>query len=440
MAVVPLALRGDPLDVFRSIAGEPGAVYLEVPDPRRPLVVLACHPTDELRVPDDHPNPIAAVAAAVEAVPLGDPALPPLLRAGMIGFLAYEAGRPVAPRARRLASPLPAALVRRYDPLVVFDRPRGHWDLVWQGSPRSVAWLERLGRQAPPPPPIPPVALAPAWSAERHGHGVGTIRDYLAAGDIYQANLTMPFRAPLDVPAWVVFDAMARRHPAAHAAFLDAGDFQIVMSSPELFLRRRGDVVETHPIKGTRPRGADPMTDTQLAAELATDPKERAEHVMIVDLERNDLGRVCRTGTVTVPRLAEVVSLPTVHHLVSVVRGRVRPDANLGALLAATFPGGSITGAPKIRAMEIIADLEDDARGVYTGALGLFTRAGDLELGLPIRTAVVRDGCLTYRAGGGIVADSDAERELAECWTKAAGIRRVLGGAPARSEDRCSSG
>src|SRR5438477_129739 len=189
-----------------------------------------------------------------------------------------------------------------------------------------------------------------------------------------------------------------------------------------------------------RPRGDGRARDAALAAELEADAKERAEHVMIVDLERNDLGRVAAIGSVAVEAYARVESHPTVHHLVSSVVGRVRPDVGLAQLLRATFPGGSITGAPKVRAMEIIRELEPVPRGAYTGAFGLFHPSGDLELGLAIRTAVVSNGVVRYHAGGGIVADSDPERELAEAWLKTAALRLALGEAARPELERCSSG
>jgi anthranilate/para-aminobenzoate synthase component I len=277
-------------------------------------------------------------------------------------------------------------------------------------------------------------------SATCYHAAVRRILDYLAAGDCYQVNLTQPFTAPLAGPAWALFGRLARLHPVPYSAYLDLGDAVVVANSPELLLRRRGARVTTCPIKGTRPRGRDAARDAALAAELRRDQKERAEHVMIVDLERNDLGRVCVPGSVAVGGLARLESHPTVHHLVSEVSGTLRDDTDLAALLAATFPGGSITGAPKVRAMEIIAELEAEPRGVYTGAVGLLHPTGDLELGLPIRTAVVADGSARWHAGGGIVADSDPERELAEVWLKTAAIRLALGERVRPEHERCSSG
>jgi anthranilate/para-aminobenzoate synthase component I len=220
---------------------------------------------------------------------------------------------------------------------------------------------------------------------------------------------------------------MRALQPVPFGAYLDAGPERVLSRSPELFLRRRGARVVTCPIKGTRPRGANPAADAALAAELARDPKERAEHVMIVDLERNDLGRVCVAGSVAVEALAAAVPFDTVQHLISTVAGTLRPSVSTVDLLRATFPSGSITGAPKIRAMEIIAELEAAPRGFYTGAIGWIDASGDCDLNVAIRTAVARGDRLVYQAGGGIVADSRAERELDELHLKAAAFFRALG-------------
>jgi anthranilate/para-aminobenzoate synthase component I len=210
-------------------------------------------------------------------------------------------------------------------------------------------------------------------------------------------------------------------------AFLDGGGFTVLSGSPERFLRVAGELIETEPIKGTRPTDSDPCRDAALRTELARDPKERAEHVMIVDLERNDLGRVCVPGSVHVPSLMRLESFATVHHMVSTVRGRLRDDVGLAALLRATFPGGSITGAPKIRAAQIIAELERRPRELYTGAIAWFRGPRDFDSSIAIRTAVARDGEYTYHAGGGVVADSDPVREHRECLLKAAPFLRALG-------------
>jgi para-aminobenzoate synthetase component 1 len=250
------------------------------------------------------------------------------------------------------------------------------------------------------------------------------VLEYLAAGDTYQVNLARRLSTPFagGADAAVELAAVLRaRAPAPHAAFIAAaaGDAWLIGNSPERFLALDGrGAVETRPIKGTHPRGG-----PEARAALLASPKDRAEHVMIVDLERNDLGRVCRTGSVVVDGVARVLELPTVLHLVSPVRGALRPHVGLAALLAATFPGGSITGAPKRRAMEIIDELEPAARGPYTGATGWLGAAGDLDLAVAIRTALVAEGRLSLSVGGGIVADSVPEAEWAETETKAAAFR-----------------
>jgi para-aminobenzoate synthetase component 1 len=427
MALVPLALRRDPALVLLALAGHaPGAFSLDVPDPLHPVTLLGCAPTDELVVDAATPDALGAIARFVAESPAGDPTLPFPLAGGVVGYLAYELGARLArPTLDRLPVE-PLAVLRRYDPVLVFDRARRQYALLRLDERRPTpAWLERVATPVSVPHgPLAAAPLAPALAADVYPARVRRILDYLVAGDAYQINFTQPFWAPVLAPAWALFARLARTHPAAYAAYLDLGDRQIVCNSPELFLRRRGAHVETRPIKGTRGRDVD---DAAALAALRRDPKDAAEHVMIVDLERNDLGRVCRPGSVRVEAFARPESQPSVHHLVSVVAGTTRDDVDLSALLAATFPGGSITGAPKVRAMEIIAELEDHARGVYTGALGLMHPAGDLELALPIRTAVIEGGRLRWPAGGGIVVDSDPTRELDEAWVKTAAVRGALG-------------
>jgi anthranilate/para-aminobenzoate synthase component I len=255
---------------------------------------------------------------------------------------------------------------------------------------------------------------------------VDAIRAWIGAGDVYQVNLSRRLEsAPVSAhQARQLYAALCRESGAPFDALIDTGRVQVISNSPERFLRVERGEVETCPIKGTRPRGRTADEDRALARALCASPKDRAEHVMIVDLERNDLGRVCATGSVAVPRLAELRSFATVHHLVSSVRGRLRDPLALEALIAATFPGGSITGAPKLRAMQIIDCLEAGERGVYTGAIGRFDAAGGVDLSIAIRTAVVCAERLSLRVGSGIVADSDPELELAETRDKAQAFRR----------------
>ena len=252
--------------------------------------------------------------------------------------------------------------------------------------------------------------------------------DYIAAGDIYQVNLSQRFKVPLSGDTFDAYLCLRQDNPAPFAAFLRLPEADILSASPERFLRldplsRR---IETRPIKGTRPRGRTPSEDAALAAELLASEKDRAENVMIVDLERNDLGRVAEVGSVRVTELAALETFPGVFHLTSQIVASLREDRDAVDLLLATFPGGSITGAPKIRAMEIIDELEPTARGVYTGAIGYFGFDGSLDLNIAIRTAVVRDGVAHFQAGGGIVADSVPALEYEETLHKASAIRRAL--------------
>ncbi|HEX5635199.1 MAG TPA: aminodeoxychorismate synthase component I, partial [Gemmatimonadales bacterium] len=251
-------------------------------------------------------------------------------------------------------------------------------------------------------------------------------REYILAGDIFQANLSQRFEAPIPETAGRLYARLRRRNPAPFGAWLAFDDAVLLSVSPERFLRLEGRQVETRPIKGTRPRGLGPMHDEALSRELSESDKDRAENVMIVDLLRNDLSRVCRPGTVRVPELFHLEQHPTVHHLVSTVTGELAPGLGASELLRATFPGGSITGAPKVRAMEIIAELEPSERGVYCGAIGWLGVTGDMDTNIAIRTCVARGGRVYFSGGGGIVADSDPELEYHETLHKVKGIVRTL--------------
>jgi para-aminobenzoate synthetase component 1 len=251
--------------------------------------------------------------------------------------------------------------------------------------------------------------------------------EYVHAGDCFQVNISQRLLAPLREHPLELYGRLRERNPAPFAAYFDLGDFQILSASPERFLRVHANgEVETRPIKGTRPRGATPAEDAALVRDLATSAKDRAENVMIVDLLRNDIGKVCEFGSVTVPRVCEVETFRFVHHLVSEVRGKLRPGLSALDLLAAAFPGGSVTGAPKVRAMEIIAELEPTARGPYCGSLGWVGFDGAMDTNILIRTFTAGRGRVQFPVGGGIVADSDPAREYEETLHKAAGLLRSL--------------
>jgi para-aminobenzoate synthetase component 1 len=249
---------------------------------------------------------------------------------------------------------------------------------------------------------------------------------YIRAGDIYQVNLSQRLTAQSNFTGWELFEKLSAVSPAPFSAFLDCGEFQIASSSPEQFLRLSGSQVISRPIKGTRPRDADPTRDAQLAYELQTSAKELAELVMITDLLRNDLGKVCEYGSVQVPELAKLEKFAQVQHLVSTVEGRLRNDVTHFAAFASCFPGGSITGAPKFRAMEIIDELEPISRGPYCGAIGYLGFNRESQLNIAIRTAICRDGAAHFNVGAGIVADSNPAAEYEETLAKAAGFLAAL--------------
>jgi anthranilate/para-aminobenzoate synthase component I len=343
------------------------------------------------------------------------------------GWLSYDLGRrwaglsPRAPDADVVIAPFAPLEFHFHD--AVWVRDVGGAATIYA---RDEAAARRLRAQLETPPPrapyAPPGPLAPDAAANVYLDGARRVLEYLRAGDAYQVNLARRVSAAFAGAPVELAAALRARAPAPFASFLVAADgvAALVGNSPERFLALDGrGAVETRPIKGTAGAGA--------RAQLLASEKDRAEHVMIVDLERNDLGRVCEIGSVVVEGVARVLDLPTVHHLVSTVRGRLRADVGLAALLAATFPGGSITGAPKRRAMQIIDALEPVARGPYTGATGWLGVAGDLDLAVAIRTALVSGGRLSLSLGGGIVVDSTPEDEWAETEVKARAFARLCG-------------
>ncbi|MGE5230878.1 MAG: aminodeoxychorismate synthase component I [Deltaproteobacteria bacterium] len=405
---------------------------------------------------------LSAVRAALAAVATDAvPGLPPF-QAGAAGYIGYDWGATLErlPEARYDDLGIPDVMLGLYDWVVAWDHcERAAW-IISTGGPvggprREQAARERLeavrarlagpaaGRAGRPTaarhrgPGAPSYPVLGIEGAEEIGlrstfthrgylSAVARVREYILAGDIFQANLSQRFQTPLAEPPLALYERLRRVNPAAFGAYLDFGDLQVLSVSPERFLRLSSRHVETRPIKGTRPRGLGPMHDALLGRVLAESDKDRAENVMIVDLLRNDLSRVCRPGTVRVPELFALEQHPTVHHLVSTVVGELEPGRDAVELLRATFPGGSITGAPKLRAMEIIAELEPTRRGVYCGSLGYLAATGEMDTSIAIRTAVVREGEVYFQAGGGIVADSDPEAEYRETLDKARGIIRAL--------------
>jgi len=355
------------------------------------------------------------------------------------GFLGYEFGRRLeqlpSPRADDLG--LPDAWLGAYEWVVAWDHAQGRAWLIAGGEgatrERMRHILDRLGGSGSAP--VPGAAapdVAPAFQSgftrDAYLRAVERVREYILAGDIFQANLSQRFEAPWTADEFDFYRRLTEVNPAPFAAFFRGDGFALASASPERFLKVDADgSVETRPIKGTRPRGATPDEDRRLAEELLASAKDRAENVMIVDLLRNDLSKVCRPGSVRVPELCALRSHPTVHHLESIVTGRLEAGRTAADLLRAAFPGGSITGAPKVRAMEILAELEPVARGVYCGAIGWLSVTGPMDTSIAIRTVTLRDGWASFHAGGGIVADSDPAAEYQETLDKGAGIRRAFG-------------
>jgi para-aminobenzoate synthetase component 1 len=389
--------------------------------------------------------------------------LPPF-QGGAAGYIAYDWGltleRLPAPRYDDLA--LPDVVLGVYDWVLAWDHVTSRAWLISTGLPetiesarasrarqRALDVRRRLAGDASSPPPIvsrpsPARACAPSYPVEggwwdpvvelrssftRGGYldAVQRVRDYIFAGDIFQANLSQRFEAPLRESPWSFYTRLRRRNAAPFAAFLETPEASVISASPERFLRvDRLGFVETRPIKGTRPRGVGPEHDAALGQALAESAKDRAENLMIVDLMRNDLSRVCAPRTVRVSELFSLERYATVHHLVSTVVGQLEPEHDALHLLRAAFPGGSITGAPKLRAMEIIAELEPSQRSVYCGSIGYWSVTGELDSSIAIRTAVARDGRVYFSAGGGIVADSDPEQEYRETIDKARALIDAL--------------
>jgi len=373
------------------------------------------------------PLPLLGELLAARGRPV-DPRFP--FAGGAVGYFGYGLGRRLQGVASRHPEELPELAVGLYDWAVVTDHlARETW---WVGrSDAAGAFAEvRALLASNPPPPVPfraRGALRQLPSRDGYDHAFACVQRYLRDGDCYQVNLARALEADYSGDPWDAYRCLRARSPGPYSAYLDLPFAQVLSVSPERFLAVREGLVETRPIKGTRPRRAEAEADRRELAALRGSDKDRAENVMIVDLLRNDLGRVCATGTVSVPELFAVESFATVHHLVSTVRGRLRPDRSLIDLLQAALPGGSITGAPKVRAMEIIDELEPAARSVYCGAIGYLGDDGAMDTNIAIRTAVCAGQRIRYWAGGGIVIDSRCDAEFQETIDKARAFLELVG-------------
>ena len=450
----------EPLAAFEAVRGLPWPVFLDSArvDPRLGRwSYVAADPFLRLTSKDGRitlgersftGDPLAVLQRALAHYRLDhDPSLPMPFQTGAVGWLGYD----LAHHLERLPHPaaddmaFPDLALGFYDAVLAFDLlERRAWILSsgWpEATPeasmhrrkaRADQLAARLGHAARPAPEEADPPVVPHANFTRAGYeaAVRRVVEYILDGDIFQANLSQRFLAdlPSGLDGWSLYRRLRVRNPAPFAAYLMTGAVEIVSASPERFLKLEGRRVENRPIKGTRPRGGSPEEDRRLGEELVASEKDRAENVMIVDLLRNDLSRVCRDHTVLTPEICVLESFATVHHLVSTVAGELRPGLDAVDLLRATFPGGSITGAPKIRAMEIIAELEPTARGPYCGAIGWLGADGWMDTNITIRTYAIKDGQVAFQAGGGIVADSDPAAEYEETLDKARALIEALGG------------
>ena len=451
MHVRRLALDLAPWALFRALARRPRPFFIDAGQPwgEEWISSMGFSPRMQLRVgaTDAGAAPLGALDALLASCrpSAGDGARqhPVPFGGGVVLGLAYDVKNAIErlPARQHLDASGAYLAAALYDAVVAYDHRRREYVVAsWHLDDGALA---RYGEEV-----LDAAADARALARTGDGRAIGADRDdgvtanldqrayhaavdriraYIAAGDVYQVNLSLRFDAPFSGDALDLYGRLRALQPVPFGGYFDFGRERALSNSPELFLRRRGTHVETCPIKGTRPRGRDAVDDARLAEELCSDAKEAAEHVMIVDLERSDLGRVCRTGSIRVARFGEVVGFRTVQHLVSTIAGTLPAGLPTSALLAATFPSGSITGAPKIRAMEIIDEVERGARGFYTGALGWIDASGDCDLNVAIRTAIARGDTLAYHAGSGIVADSSPEGEYAECLLKSEAFFAAVG-------------
>jgi para-aminobenzoate synthetase component I len=367
------------------------------------------------------------------------------LTGGVVGYLSYDLGHFIEKLPGKAVDDLnlPECYLGFYDTIIAFDHRLNKTYLISTGFPETddtrrgaraesrLSELRGLLALAPPPGEIIGAGKSGKLKANFTHQGylaaVSKAREFIGAGDIFQVNLSQRLEADITIPSYDLYKRLRKINPAPFASYFSFEGVSIAGASPERYLKLVGDKVETRPIKGTKPRGKTPAEDKALADSLLASKKDRAENIMIVDLERNDIGRVCRYGSVKVTELAILETYPTVFHLTSTVVGQLKEGKNIIDLLKASFPGGSITGAPKVRAMEIIDELEPTRRSVYTGSLGYIGFNGDADLNIVIRTFIIKDGKAYFQVGGAIVYDSEPESEYIETLDKGRALIRALG-------------
>jgi anthranilate synthase component 1 len=391
--------------------------------------------------------PLADLRALVAECRIDLPdALPPMA-AGLFGFLGYDMVRQMEELPEPNPDPigLPEAVLIRPTVIVVFDSVKDQLTVITPVRPekgvsssaalarateRLSAVVDALDKpldKSTTETDAGPLSVEPTSNTTQAEYKDMVLRakEYIAAGDIFQVVLSQRFQAPFTLPPFSLYRALRRVNPAPYLYFLNYGDFAVAGSSPEILVEARNGKVTVRPIAGTRPRGATPHEDLALEQELLADPKERAEHLMLLDLGRNDVGRVAKIGTVTVTDQFFIERYSHVMHIVSNVEGELADNRDSLDALAAGFPAGTVSGAPKVRAMEIIDELEKEKRGLYAGAVGYFSAGGDMDTCIVLRTALVKDGVMYVQAGAGIVADSNPQSEQQECVNKAKALFRA---------------
>ncbi|MGE8175359.1 aminodeoxychorismate synthase component I [Pseudomonas fluorescens] len=442
-SVYPLPYRANPAEYFAAIRHAPGSVLLDSGRPsaeRGRYDVLSAWPLATLAVSPDESGGEFLQRLRDTLARLGDAAIPAPYElpfaGGLIGYLSYDFGRHLEalPSQAHDDLQLPDARFGLYDWALISDHLIGSSQLVFhptlsESGRQRLIELFSLPATAAAAPFTLNGAMNPDLSASDYQQAFERIQQYIQAGDCYQVNFAQRFRAQCQGDPWTAYCALRAACPTPFSGFQSLPDGGAVLSlSPERFVKVSEGHVETRPIKGTRPRGQNAAEDAANAAELLASPKDRAENLMIVDLLRNDLGRTCRIGSVRVPELFSLESYPNVHHLVSSVTGELADNKDALDLIAGSFPGGSITGAPKIRAMQIIDELEPTRRGLYCGSLLYLDVRGEMDSSIAIRSLLVKDGQVCCWGGGGIVADSDWQAEYQESITKVKVLLETLQG------------
>ncbi|AIK96708.1 aminodeoxychorismate synthase component I [Candidatus Odyssella acanthamoebae] len=435
----------DPAAIFSVFKDQVGSIFLDSSNNSQEwgrYSFIAVDPWLMLRekYQDDKPLPLDLLEKHLQSYHLDTiPDLPPF-QGGVVGYLSYELARSLEnlPTAPEDDLNFPDLMMGFYDVVVAFDHHQQRGWIFSSGFPtedlsyahQRLIWMSEIINTLNPSKNNSVFDVGNLYNPfdqYTYPSQVQKVIDYIYVGDIYQANLTRRYEASYQGDPFALYARLRERNPAPFSAYIKDQHHVIASASPERFLKLTDQHVETKPIKGTIHRDlVDPVQDQHLAQQLAASEKDRAENLMIVDLMRNDLSRVCQPGSVQVPKLLEVESYATVHHLVTTVTGTLDDNKSAIDLLKATFPGGSITGAPKIRAMEIIAELEPTYRGVYCGSIGYIGFDGTMDTSIVIRTFLLTDDKLTFQVGGGIVADSDPIAEYEETLTKAGGLKKAL--------------